>query len=294
MRIKCRKDNIISSYYNPWKVPTCSFEQWHLPSCRDYGRNEFSVDNPFPVEKYSPDIENMRNKKNYILYSGGKESFLTRVILKHFNIPFELVFIDERGVIRDSEKHSEYDKISKKIKNDCDHIINSNIIERVITSNRFGRNFTITYWYILECLERFGDANIFVGAEWLSPKFLHSQMKYEHSDLLYSDINSDSDVAGNVYSLVNCLLEFDIFRLVVNYFGYDPKWSYYDHKKKEERIGYFMRMNSLIEDISNSPLKEDVLSELEFIVPQYRIMEPIYYDFRSDISCFLESVVNET
>lgn len=290
MQIKCRKDSIISSYYNPWKMPANMFESWHLSSCKDYGRNEHSVDIPLPQVKSLMNIENLRSRKNYILYSGGKESFVTRKLLDYYRVNYELVFIDERSEIRRLEKHDNYNVVAKTIKDECHHIIESNVLDEVITSDRFGRNFTITYWYILECLERFGNANILVGSEWLSPKFLHNQMKYEHSDLLYSDINADPDISGCAYSVVNSLLEFDVFRLAVNHLGYDIRWSYYDHKKKEERIRFFMRMNNLINDIGKSSLCEDVLSELEFIVPQYRIMEPIYYDFRYDVSNFIESI----
>ncbi len=275
-------------YYNPWTVPQTYFEQWHLASVKDYGRNEHTEELFILGQPEETKLTSFYEKRNILLYSGGKESFLTANILDFYGIKYEKLFIDETGDIRDSEKHECYNDVARQIKDSCDHVIESNVIEKYITSNRFGRNFPITYYYILDTMERFECANVLVGAEWLSGRFLHNQIKYEHSDILYHDLNSDPEVDGSVYSIVNCLLEFDIYRIVSNYLGYDDRWSYYDHKKKEERIGYFKRMNNLICDIDKSTLRDDVLSELEFIVPQVRIMSPIFYDFRCGISNFIE------
>ena len=291
MRIRDRKQRVVDLYHNPFLMPLSLFEAKHLSSVRDFKRNDYSENINAPI-KECVDIQEFKDADNIVLYSGGKESFLTSKILTHFDIPHKKLFIQEIGTIRDSEKHSIYNEISEEIKSSCDFIYPSRILHNTIRSNQFGRNFMITYYYILEALEMYPGCNLFVGAEWLSEHFYHSQIKYEHSDYLYNDINTDTDIIGNVFSILNSLLEFDAYRLAVNYFGYDDRWSYYDHKKKEERIGYFRRMNELINDISNYSNKEDLLSELEFIVPEYRLMPPYLYDFRRDISSFLRHYEN--
>jgi len=284
-----RKENIIEMYYNPYTMPVDRFDGWHLSSVRDKGRKATSGDLFYQANKTKMNISDLGHKDCYVLYSGGKESFLTCKILEFYGIEYKKIFISELGDIRDSEKGEGYDEISAFHREGCIHI-DSTVIHDNVASNRFGRNFPITYWYILHCMERFGDANYLVGAEWLSTNYLHNEMKFEHSDMLYADLNNDPEIYGNVYSVVNCLREYDIYRLVSNYFEYDDRWSTYDHKRKIERISYFREMNKMTQNIIASKDRGDILSALDFIIPEIRLMNPIIYDFRHDVSMFIESL----
>lgn len=119
MNIHKRKSNIVDMYYNPWITPTSRFEAFHLASVRDHGRNEHS---PAPDEKTSPvsmRIFSLHNKMNVLLYSGGKESFLTACILDHYAIPCTKNYILKRlGLLEIQNGILFMAKFPKKIKDD--------------------------------------------------------------------------------------------------------------------------------------------------------------------------------
>lgn len=294
MKIEDRIKRIKEFCYNPYvELPNMTeFEKLYTNSIKDFGREISMIDYPAfkSINSRSIDLETMKKKRHVLLWTGGKESLLTSKILDYFGIKYVKItfvestqggidfsggtgsFIDEGHLITDVVKKS-------TCVADC-------------ASNSWGASVPILYNYILEIIKDYPDCVIWVGSEYTSCMARYKiKFALDQSDLLFHEINTDDDVFGEVYSVVNCLREFDIYQIVRKEFGYDPEFSCYNQGfKKKERIAIWEKYLEFLDLVDGSADKEFIRMELNHLPLGIRLVKPIVYDFRRNVAQFLRTL----
>jgi len=231
---------------------------------------------PPPIEMK---LKNFKNKENIVLFTGGKDSLLTCQILDFHEIPYKTLFIKEKG------------KSFKKIK--ADIRLKSKLCEEYSSPTHHSKNIPLLYAYYLMVLEKFPGSILWTGGEYRT--IYHSMMvsSVDQTDLCFNELNSDKDIDGQVYSVINCLKEFDTFRIMTNYFGYDYSYSYKDRPERLEGLTMYSIMNTMM-NMYEDFIAEDCPFELEltkYINHQITLESPMYYDFSNDVLAFLRSIL---
>jgi len=289
MKVEERISRVREFALNPYIEPQTHFEKAWLYSVRDY--NNDSWYNWENADKYISEIDYLRriprsiqkfkDRLNVILYSGGKESMLTCKIFDHFNVPYKLATVKEINGWEGPEVGQFVDSSVEK-----DFIVESEMF-KFGAIPQFGRHLPASYYYTLLILQKYPNACVWLGCEYSPIEWCHKNYNMDQCDVMFSDINTDDDVDGNVYSVLNSLREFDIYQIVRKYYDYDVKFSTYDNPEKAERLSVFEDMYKIIEKINNSSCKKHLLMEFDPFVPVLRIMKPYIYDFRQDIVDFM-------
>ncbi|NCD42369.1 MAG: hypothetical protein EOL88_09790 [Bacteroidia bacterium] len=289
MKIDERLLRVREMALNPYIEPKTHFEKAWLNSVKDYNNDSwYNWDHP---DNFIHEIEYKRGLRysvgdfksglNIILYSGGKESLLTKLIFDFYKIPYKLATIKEINGYDGPYINEFVDEFV-----DSDIFVESEMF-RFGAIPQYGRHLPASYYYTLLILKRHPGARVFLGCEYSPIEWCHKNYNIDQCDVMFSDINSDSDVIGSVYSIVNCLREFDIYRIVRKEFSYDPKYSTYDNPEKKSRLEVFDDMIAIIDKINSSQCKKHLLMEFDPFVSTLRIMKPYIYDFRQDIVDFI-------
>lgn len=289
MKIKDRISRVREFALDPYIEPKTPFEKAWLASVKDYlGDCWKSWDNP---ESYIKDIAYQRglsmsvkdftNYNNIILYSGGKESFLTRKIFDYFKVPYRLAIVKEINGYEGPELNEFVDNNIE-----ADIVVDSELFKFGAISH-FGRHLPAVYYYTLLLLNKYPGSIIWTGCEYTTPEWSHQNYNLDQHDIMFSDLNSDSDVSGSVYSCITHFREFDVYRIVRKYYNYDTLYSTYDNPEKKIRLEAFEDMLNLIDKVMSSPCKKHLLFEFDPFINNIRIMKPYIYDFRQDAVDFL-------
>lgn len=294
MRIEERLKRINEFCYNPYVEleNITPFESLYVNSIRDFGRDMSIVDgNYFKFDNKAVSFDELRDKRHFIMWTGGKESFLTSKILNFFGIKYEKITFLEKH--RSGAFNAGTESYVNNGKLNSDFVKSSTLIDDVAT-NSWGASVPILYSYVLRILQEYPGSVVWIGSEYMSC-FAQYRLKFtlDQSDIMFADINNDPDIDGSVYSCVNSLREFDIYRISRTEFNYDPKFSFYDQgKDKEYRIHIWDSYMRLLDKINLSNEKELIYMELNYIPLGVSLFKPPIYDFRIDIAKFLRSLSN--
>jgi len=269
-----------------------NFECLFTSSIKDFGRDYSMIDYPNfkHVKRQEVNIEDMRKKRHILFWTGGKESLLTSKILDYYNIKYiKVTFVEStKGDIDFSGGTAAFLEDGRLVTD----VIKKSSCVADLASNTWGASVPILYRYILDIIKDYPDCVVWIGSEYTSCLARYKiKFALDQSDLLFHEINSDNDVFGEVYSIVNCLREFDIFQIVRKEFGYDPEYSCYNQgKKKIERIGIWDSYLNLLDKINAAADKDFIRMELNHIPLGIRLHMPIIYDFRKNITQFLRTL----
>jgi len=223
-------------------------------------------------------IESMLDKEHYVLYSGGKESMLTCKILDFYGINFKKV------VIRESVKN-----IPKEVIDEADVVISSEMIE-TYANDHLGAHIPLIGYYIGLIGELYPNSVIWVGAAHVNEFARFMMGNSDHSDYTFNAIHKEHNI--EVYSCVNSLSEFDIYRICKKYYGYSLESSVMDCPNKSDRMLAFELISEGIDVMSNIPKAErNLMFDWNVIeLEHFKIEIPTIFDFRSDVSLFLASI----
>lgn len=209
-----------------------------------------------------------------------KNLFFTCKILDFFNVKYKKILFAETTK-----------KFSKEVYDEADLILTSEIIEQY-SNESYGKHIPLIAYYVALIDKHYPNSVIWVGAANVDENVRYAMGNADHSDaamLLYSAYGY-----CEVYSCVNCLSEFDIYRLVKENYGYDDMRSIGDNPDKEDRINAFVCANELYKLLTRVPqLERLMMFSLDFNMGEkIFVKKPSLFDFRSDIRLFL-SAMNE-
>ncbi|NCD42370.1 MAG: hypothetical protein EOL88_09795, partial [Bacteroidia bacterium] len=230
MNINDRINRIGEFCYNPYvDLPNkTNFENLYINSMRDFGREISMLDycDFKNIKQKVVDVNDLAGlgKKHFVLWTGGKESYLTRKILDFYGVDYKTItFVESESCGIDFSGGTRKFIEEKHLTPD---IIKQSTCVADLATNSWGSSVPILYKYILEIIKDYPGCVLWIGSEYTSCLARYKvKFALDQSDLLFSELNDDEDIFGSVYSIVNCLREFDIYRIVRKEFSYDPKYS---------------------------------------------------------------------
>lgn len=236
------------------------------------------VEYDFNCDRVEKNIESMKDKTNYVLYSGGKESLLTCKILDFYGVEYKKVLFDE------SVK-----SFSDNIYAEADIILGSEVIEEY-GNDLYGKHIPLIAYYSSVLADLFPHSVIWIGAANVDEKIRFSLGNSDHSDL--SMYLSSRNTECEFYSCVNSLSEFDIYRIMKNCFDYEDIRSCGDNPEKGNRITAFSLANDLYATLADIDERERLMMfDSQMLLNGFiGLKKPTMFDFRSDLRLFLSSM----
>lgn len=234
--------------------------------------------NPDIAHPIEMSIESLKGKDHYVLYSGGKESLLTCEILNFFGIEYKTI------VFRESVKD-----IPKEVLDVADIVLGSEIIENY-GNDRYGKHIPLIGYYISVVADLYPHSVIWVGAANVNEMARFTMGNSDHSDFTFQNIMKVKPI--EVYSIVNCLSEIDIYRFVTKNYNYIAASSVNDCPDKNDRMTAFILFDEFMKVVEKIPLAErNLMFDWEVLKYEHpRLIAPLIYDFREDVMTFLNSM----
>ena len=188
MKIDERISRVREYALDPYIEPKTTFEKAWLNSVKDYiadsWRNWDNPDNFYKDLEYyrglSLSVRDFKSNNNIILYSGGKESFLTKKIFDYFGVPYRLAIVKEVNGYEGPELNEFVDNNIK-----ADIVLESELF-KIGAISHYGRHLPAVYYYTLLLLKKYPNNVVWVGCEYSTPEWTKEWSKEE---LLYFSKN---------------------------------------------------------------------------------------------------------